>query len=247
MYSKSKGEKHMKTIRKVIAAFMIAVMAATVLSTTAFAASEQKKSTQMVKFAKQALEQADTDDLYTGTIDDPILIYYGSQPFTQPFTLVKWLTDNKKQKSPTYKGSLQDLSVGIVADLGNFYAKNYLSKTLTTLEDTSYDIGEGVKKAPDEIVDKIATKTKAPIVSDLYEMTGPAGKIAMMAVLFPGYLATNAGALVFVLVGGGVALAVIFGLTGVMSPLLAIKEGPRVIEQFFRDINEMENAVDAAK
>ena len=160
---------------------------------------------------------------------------------------MKWLTDNKKQKSPTYKGSLQDLSVGIVADLGNFYAKNYLSKTLTTLEDTSYDIGEGVKKAPDEIVDKIATKTKAPIVSDLYEMTGPAGKIAMMAVLFPGYLATNAGALVFVLVGGGVALAVIFGLTGVMSPLLAIKEGPRVIEQFFRDINEMENAVDAAK
>lgn len=235
----------MKTTKKLIAAFLAMVMAVALFSNTAFAASKKTTSDKAVALAKQSLESLDTDQLYTGSVDDPILVYYASQPFSYPFTLLKWGLDNKKQQKPTYKGNMQDLSVGIVSSLAGFYGKNYLSKTLTTLKDASKDISDGLKNGPDELVAKAAKK--APIVSDLYELTGPAGKMTLQAVLLPGYLATNAGALAFVLIGGGAALVVIFGLSGILSPLLAIKEGPRTIDQFFRDLHEMEVAVDAAK
>lgn len=235
----------MNSIRKVIAALMVAVLTVAMASTAAFAVEEENRSDELVALAKDALEDIDTDDLYTGTIDDPILVYYGSQPFTQAFTLLKWLTSNDKRNQPDFTGSIQDLSVGIVSDLAGFYAKNWASKTLTTLKDASSDIADGLETGPDKVVKKVSKVV--PVASDIYELSGPAGKMAMQAVLFPGYLATNAGALAFVLVGGGAALVVIFGLSGILSPLLALKEGPRIIEQLFRDINEMEHAVQAAK
>ena len=235
----------MKTTKKLIAALLATVMAVALFSNTAFAAGKQTASDKAVALAKRTVENVETDQLYNGDVDDPILVYYASQPFTYPFTLLKWGLDNKKQKKPDYQGNMQDLSVGVVSSLAGYFGKNYVSKTLSTLKDSSQDIADGLKNGPDELVGKAAEK--APIVSDVYKLTGPVGKMTIQAVLLPGYLATNAGALAFVILGGGVALLVIFGLSGVLSPLLAYKEGPRTIDQFFRDLHEMEVAVDAAK
>lgn len=235
----------MKTMRRIVATLLVGVMTALVFSSTAFAAKAESRSDRSVAIAKKAVESLDTDDLYNGSIDDPILVYYASQPFTQPFTALKWGLDHKKQQEPTYKGSMQDITYGVVTNLGGFFAKQYISKTLSTLKDASADIADGIKNGPDELVGKVGKKV--PIVSDLYTLSGPAGKMTLQAVLLPGYLATNAGALAFVLVGGGAALAVIFGLSGILSPLLVLKEGPQTIDQFFRDMHEMEVAVDAAK
>lgn len=237
-------EDLMKTTKKLIAAFLAMVMAVALFSNTAFAASRQSISDRNVALAKRTVENLDTDQLYNGDVNDPILVYYASQPFTYPFALMKWGLDNKKQKRADYEGNMQDLSVGVVSSLAGYFGKNYVSKTLSTLKDASSDISDGLKNGPDELVGKASKK--APIVSDIYELTGPVGKMTLQAILLPGYLATNAGALAFVLVGGGVALLVIFGLSGVLSPLLAYKEGPRTIDQFFRDLHEMEVAVDKA-
>lgn len=234
----------MKTTRKLIAALLAMVMVVALASNTAFAASKKDTSDEMVALAKESVENIDTDKLYTASVDDPILVYYASQPILHPFTLLKWATSHD-EKQPDYEGNMQDISVGVVSSLAGFYAKHYASKTLSTLKDASSDIADGLKNGPDELVGKVGKK--APIVSDLYTLSGPAGKLMLQAVLLPGYLATNAGALAFVLVGGGAALVIIFGLSGILSPLLALKEGPQTIDQFFRDIHEMEVAVDAAK
>lgn len=235
----------MKTLRRVVATLLVAVMAATVFSTMAMAADRKSAGDKAVAKAQKQLLAIDNERFYTGDVDDPILIYYASQPFTQPFTFLKWYLDHNKQQKPDYEGHLKDIGYGVVSDLGGYYAKNYLSKTLETLNDASSDIADGLKTGPDKLVKKVAKKV--PIVSDLYTISGPAGKMTLQAILLPGYLATNAGALAFVLVGGGVALAVIFGLSGILSPFLALREGPQTIDQFFRDIHEMEVAVDAAK
>lgn len=233
----------MKKSRKVFAVLMVAVMAFTVFSTTAFAASMRSSSDRLVSLAKQSIEGVDTDDLYTGSISDPVLVYYASQPFSAPFAIANYALNNKNRSKPTFQGRAQDLTVGVVSSLAGFYAKNYASKTLTTLQDASNDIIDGLKNGPDELVGTVAKRV--PIVSDLYTLSGPAGKLTIQAVLLPGYLATNAGALAFVLAGGGVALVVLFGLSGILSPGLAVKEGPQAIDQFFRDINEMDLALKA--
>lgn len=236
----------MKHFNKVVAALLVAVLSVCLFSTAAFAASENDRTgAKTVALAKKALEDIDTDDLYTGNIDDPVLVYYASQPFTQPIAFLNWMTDAKKRQSPDFEGTMQDLGVGVVSRLGGYFAKNYASKTLTTLQDASYDIADGLKNAPADLTEKL--DKYAPILSDVYKMTGPVGEITLQAVLLPGYLATNAGALAFVLIGGGAALVVIFGLTGILTPLLALEQGPQTIDQFFRDLNEFDQAMDAAK
>ncbi|MBO7681599.1 MAG: hypothetical protein J6T17_02460 [Clostridia bacterium] len=236
----------MKKFRKVFAVLMVAVMAFTVLSTTAFAASRRTYSSdRLVSLAKDSIEGIDTDDLYTGSVSDPVIVYYASQPFSAPFAIANYAMNRNNRNKPTFQGRAQDLTVGIVSSLAGFYAKNYASKTLSTLQDSSKDIADGLENAPDELVGKAAKR--APIVSQIYNMTGPVGKVTIQAILFPGYLATNAGALAFVIAGGSAALLVIFGLSGILSPGLAVKEGPQAIDQFFRDINEMDQALKAVK
>ncbi len=231
----------MKSIRKVMAALMAVVMSVALFSTTAFAAESNKKSTDLVAIAKEAVESIDTDDLYTGNIEDPTLVYYASQPLLHGLSMFFFLGDIGNTKSPDYVGQLQDISVGVVSDLGGFYAKQYLSKTLTTLTDAANDIKDGLETAPDEIVDSVSKYV--PIASDLYELSGPAGKLSIQAVLLPGYLATNVGALAFVLVGGGAALVVIIGLSGVLSPALALVEGPEFVNQLLHDMGELEHGL----
>lgn len=234
----------MNSIRKVIAALMVAVLTVAMASTAAFAAEEQTRSDKLVNIATDALENVKTGRLYSGTVSDPVLVYYGSQPFSQPLAAFKWASSSIKQDDPDYIGSLQDLSVGIVSNLAGFFAANYLSKTVTTLQDTVKDIAEGLENAPDDLNNSV--KKIAPVTSNLYTIKTPEGKMLLQATLLPGYLATNAGALAFVLFGGGAALVVIVALSGVLSPLLLLKEGPRVIGQLQRDFAELDQAVDAA-
>ena len=234
----------MNSIRKVIAAFMIAVLTVAMASTAAFAVEEQNRSDEMVGLAKDAVESIDTGDLYTGTINDPILVYYGSQPFSHPFAMARWATNTEKQQAPDYTGSVQDLSVGIVSNLAGFFGKNFASKTVTTLQDVILDIADGLENAPENVSKSV--RKIAPVTSALYEVKTPEGKLLLQGALLPGYIATNVGALAFVLVGGGVALVVIFALSGVLSPLLLLKEGPRVIGQLERDFAEMNQAIDSA-
>lgn len=99
-------EDLMKTTKKLIAAFLAMVMAVALFSNTAFAASKKSASDRNVALAKKTVENLDTDQLYNGDVDDPILVYYASQPFSYPFTLMKWGLDNKKQKRADYEGNM---------------------------------------------------------------------------------------------------------------------------------------------
>lgn len=234
----------MKSIRRLIAAFLVAVMTAALFSTMASAKVNTKPLTdnEALTLAKDALENSDKDALYTDSVKDPVLVYYGSQFFTRPFTLAKWASDPKKQKKTNH---MQDLGIGIVSDVDGTFVGAYGAKTIQTMQNGLRDLIEGVDSAPDELSNAIAKKV--PIVSESQTMIGPVGQIVMKAVLLPAYLATNVAALAFVFVGGGSALVVIFALTGILSPVLAVMEGPQTMEQFFKDINEMEQAIKNAK
>lgn len=234
----------MKNLRKLIAALLVAAMTATLFTTFASAKVNTKPLTdnETLTLAKKALEDSDKDALYTGKVDDPVLIYYGSQFFTRPFTVAKWASDPKKQKKTK---NMQDLGIGIVSDVDGTFAGAYGAKTIQTMQNGLRDLIEGVDSAPDEFSRAVAKKL--PIVSESQTMIGPVGQIVMKAVLLPAYIATNVAALAFVFVGGGSALVVIFGLTGILSPVLAVMEGPQTMEQFFKDLNEIEHAVQKAK
>ena len=209
----------MKQFKKVIAALLVAVLSVCMLSTAAFAASEKDLSEERtVALAEKALKQVDMKDLNASTLENPVLIYFGSQP----------------RVKADYAGTQQNLPVEVAAEIGVHFAKSYVEKTLVTLQTAANDTVEGLQTAPETLVQEF--DEKAPAVSEVYRATGPAGEVALRAVLLPGYLATNAGTLAFVFVGGGAAFVIIFALTGILSPLIAVTEGPRVVAQLLRDL-----------